>query len=105
MDAKIDFGPGRIVTSPARSDTGADAGTSQRRHEGARVTAFDSKVQDVRRELNFRVDETTGITVVRVVDADTGTLVRQIPSRSVLEMMKEIDTMQANHAMRLNERA
>lgn len=105
MDSKIDFGPGRIVASTARADTGADAGASQRQSERARVTALDSKVQDVRRELNFRVDETTGITVVRVVDADTGTLVRQIPSRSALEMMKQIDSMQTDRAVRLNERA
>jgi flagellar protein FlaG len=40
------------------------------------------------------VDETTGLTVVRVVEAETGDLIRQIPSQTVLEM----------HAMRESAR-
>ena len=50
------------------------------------VTHIDDRVQSLHRELRFRVDETTGLTVVRVVDAETGTLIRQIPSQPVLEM-------------------
>lgn len=58
------------------------------------VTPIEEHVQNLHRELRFRVDETTGLTVVRVVEAETGDLIRQIPSQTVLEM----------HAMRESAR-
>lgn len=103
MDMKIDFGGARIGAGAGRPDTGtgAPAGTEPR----SRVSELNHHVQLVRRELNFRVDEATGVTVLRVVDAATGTLVRQLPSRDVLEMMDRVDRMQANSGLLLREQA
>lgn len=50
------------------------------------VTRLQDRVQTVHRELRFRVDETTGMTVVRVVEAETGQLIRQIPDQNVLDL-------------------
>lgn len=58
---------------------------------GEAVTRLEDHVQTLRRELHFRVDETTGVTVVRVVDAETGILVRQIPSQDVLDLVEHLD--------------
>src|SRR5215471_11799685 len=38
--------------------------------------------------LRFSVDEGTGITVVKVVDANTGELIRQIPSDEVIAISR-----------------
>jgi flagellar protein FlaG len=56
------------------------------------VTQLQDRVQTLHRELRFRVDETTGLTVVRVVEAETGDLIRQIPSRNVLELHAALES-------------
>lgn len=101
MDMKIDFGPARIGAGPVS----AQADAPRRAERGPRVTELNNHVQLVRRELNFRVDETTGVTVLRVVDADTGTLVRQMPSQNVLDMMDRVDDMKANSGLLLRVQA
>jgi flagellar protein FlaG len=45
-------------------------------------------------DLQFSVDKESGKTIVRVVDTITGDLIRQIPSKDVLEISKSIETMQ-----------
>lgn len=44
--------------------------------------------------LNFRIDQDTGKAVVRVVDAETGALLRQIPPEEMLAIAKALDRMQ-----------
>jgi flagellar protein FlaG len=43
--------------------------------------------------LQFSVFEETGQTVVRVVDKDTGELVRQIPTKELLELAARLEDM------------
>jgi flagellar protein FlaG len=73
-------------TAPDTADTQAvpDAKTKQARE--AQVTHLHDTVQHVQRELHFRVDEATGQTVVRVVEPETGKLIRQIPDQNALEL-------------------
>lgn len=49
-----------------------------------KVAELNDYVQHLNRSLQFSVDEQSGQTVVRVVDAETKELVRQIPSQEVL---------------------
>lgn len=51
-------------------------------------------IQSLARSLNFSVDEDTGKTVVKVVDTDTGELVRQIPAEEILAIAKMLDKLQ-----------
>jgi len=44
--------------------------------------------------LSFSVDDTTGKTIVRVSDAQTGEMIRQIPSEELLEIARSLDKMQ-----------
>lgn len=46
-------------------------------------------VQSMGRNLNFSIDETTGYHVVRVVNPDTGELIRQLPSEELLKVSRE----------------
>ena len=48
-------------------------------------------VQSVRRNLQFSIDSGSGRTVVKVIDADTDKVIRQIPSDEVLAMAKRLE--------------
>jgi flagellar protein FlaG len=58
-------------------------------------------VEDINRQLEaaaqnlrFSVDDTTGKTVVRVVDSTTGDVIRQVPSEELLAISRSIDRLQ-----------
>jgi flagellar protein FlaG len=44
--------------------------------------------------LAFSVDDSSGKTVVRITDAQTGETIRQIPSQELLDIARSIDKMQ-----------
>jgi len=44
--------------------------------------------------LRFSVDDTTGKTVVRIVDTGTGDVIRQVPSEELLAISRSIDRLQ-----------
>jgi flagellar protein FlaG len=50
-------------------------------------------VKSINQELQFSVDKDTGKTVVKVMDKQTGDVVRQIPSIEMLELAKAMDTL------------
>lgn len=44
--------------------------------------------------LQFSVDDSTGKTIVRISDAETGEMIRQIPSEEMLDIARSLDKMQ-----------
>ena len=58
------------------------------------VAAANEAMKSIKSELDFSVDDDTGKTVVRVIDKQTGTLIRQMPSREMLEIAKALDRLQ-----------
>jgi len=50
-------------------------------------------VNSMGRNLNFSVDETTGYNVVRVVNPDTGELIRQLPSEELLKISRDFQRL------------
>ena len=60
----------------------------------AAVDAANQAVKAIKSEINFTLDEDTGKTVVRVVEKQTGMLIRQIPSQEMLEIAKALDRLQ-----------
>ncbi len=48
-------------------------------------------VQNLQRSLQFSVDESSGRTVIKVVDKDTQEVIRQIPEQQVLELAARLD--------------
>ncbi len=44
-------------------------------------------------KLNFSIDSETKTVVVRILDADTGKVVQEIPPAEILEMAKEIEKL------------
>ena len=44
--------------------------------------------------LAFSIDDSTGKTIIRITDAQTGEMIRQIPSEEMLEIARSLDKMQ-----------
>lgn len=44
--------------------------------------------------LDFSIDDSTGKTVVRVTDRETGEMIRQIPSQEMLDIARSMDRLQ-----------
>lgn len=106
----------RHVAAPAKPGLGEQqsfgqdapapqASTQRRADPSESVAHLQDHLQALHRELHFRVDEVTGQTVVRVVDADTGTLIRQMPSQDVLDMLQTVEAMQGGSGLLLREQA
>jgi flagellar protein FlaG len=51
-------------------------------------------LKSINQELQFSVDKETGKTVVKVTDKQTGDVIRQIPSKEMLELAKAMDKIQ-----------
>lgn len=51
-------------------------------------------IKPVAQDLLFSIDDDTGRTVVKVVDASTDEVIRQIPSEEVLAIAKALDKLQ-----------
>jgi len=49
-----------------------------------------SFVKSMGRDLNFSIDQTTGYHVVRVVDPNTGEVVRQLPTKELLDIARSM---------------
>jgi len=69
------------------------------------VEKANSFLQSVQRGLQFRVDKDTNRTVVKVVDSESGEVVRQIPPERTLEMLKEMSDAQTKLGSFLQESA
>lgn len=86
---------GRGVEQPAPSQPVRPATDSTRAQDdtaGLRsaVRDINSFVQTQQRNLEFSVDEDTGMTVVKVVDPQTGDVIRQIPSEVALSLARAL---------------
>lgn len=54
------------------------------------VTQLNEYVQTINRELQFSVDEASGHTVIKVLDAVSGRVIRQIPGHEALALAKTV---------------
>jgi len=57
---------------------------------GQAVAELNSYVQSEKRDLFFSVEDNSGDMVVRVVDRDSGELIRQIPNQVVLDLAAKV---------------
>lgn len=58
------------------------------------VERLNNFVQQTQRDLNFRVDKESGVTVVTVTDTITEEVIRQIPSKEALERLQHLEDIQ-----------
>ena len=79
-------------------------GTEQQHEVPANVPPIDAKMfetavkdlrqraQNLQRSLQFSIDESSGRTVIRVVDRETQEVIRQIPEQEVLALAARLKT-------------
>ncbi|MET0107748.1 MAG: flagellar protein FlaG [Candidatus Thiodiazotropha sp.] len=94
----------KTAQSPATQNlTPSDEGEKKQAADVEQPLVIDSKAlalnvenltQIVNRNLEFSIDHETGTQVIRVIDSDTGELVRQIPPDQILHVISHIEEMQ-----------
>lgn len=67
------------------------------------VSRINDHIQALRRDLKFRVDQETNHVVVTVVDAQSGEVIRQIPSEEVIAVARSLE--QSHQGLLLNAKA
>ena len=82
------------VASAVRKGAEPVAGASAQEIHSA-MDKLHGFVQDAQRNLNFSVDEASGQFVVKVVDGDSGKLIRQIPSEDLLRLAEQLESMRS----------
>lgn len=58
------------------------------------VNAVNSFVSNINDSLRFSIDEDTGKTIVKVIDATTKEVIKQIPSEEMVAIAKALDKLQ-----------
>ncbi|AWL02463.1 flagellin [Stutzerimonas stutzeri] len=94
-DAQIAAGLQSQSGSAAIRTTTAEQAPASILEARSAAEAFKSFVQDIQRNLDFSVDDSTGQVVVKVIDGDSGKLVRQIPSEELLRLSERLDDMRS----------
>lgn len=99
-NVKRDYSAGSI---PAATDTrqAGDAGLrldktgASAQDVNTAVDQLKSFVKDAQRNLDFSVDDSSGQFVVKVMDGDSGKMIRQIPSEELLRLSEQLDNMRS----------
>lgn len=66
------------------------ASKEQLREAMSKVSSY---MQNVQRNLNFSIDDSTGQTVVKVIDAESEEVIRQFPSEEMLALARHLSEM------------
>ena len=59
-----------------------------------KVTEINAMIRSIQRDLAFNIDQDSGKTVIRVIDSESGELIRQIPSEKVLAIATHLRDFQ-----------
>lgn len=109
-----------LHTKPFNADAGHTSSAAPRLHQGNKeiedpafaaeqfkkaIDEGNSLLQAVRRNLQFQVDETTQELVVKIVDSDSGDIVRQIPSEEMLAFIKRLQEMEGQQGSMIQDQA
>lgn len=85
--------PGAQGVSPeAEAEGGVGA---MREQVEAAVATIQDFVQSVRRDINFSLEEGSGRVVVKVTDAGSGDVIRQIPSEEALQLAENLSEVRS----------
>jgi len=78
----------------AASEIGARAPQARQPIEEA-VSSIKAFAQSIQRNLNFALDDSTGRVVVKVTDAVSGDVIRQIPTEDALRLAESLDEVRS----------
>jgi flagellar protein FlaG len=97
-EGQVSVGSGQQAAQQTASAQSADTSSDAKADSGsidAAVADIQSFVQTVKRGLNFNVDDSSGEVVVKVIDTDSGKLVRQIPSEELLKLAERLEDIRS----------
>ena len=81
--------PGKSVPPSEQAAEAAKVGKEDLREAVERLSDY---VQNVQRNLQFSVDETSGRTIIKVIDSGTKEVIRQIPPKEVLSLSERLES-------------
>ena len=88
--------PSESTATAAAAAAQAESGTAASREDvEAAVATIQDFVQSVRRSLNFSLEEGSGRVVVKVTDAGSGDVIRQIPSEEALQLAENLSEVRS----------
>lgn len=79
------------LSGKAVAPVGSEAATAQVEQAAESINKV---IQALARNLEFSVDQETGITVVKVMDTQTNEVIRQIPGEEALAIARALDKLQ-----------
>ncbi|WP_137972831.1 flagellar protein FlaG [Pseudomonas sp. F(2018)] len=85
-------GPEEEPVAPAAA--AGQGGVSREQVESA-VSTIQEFVQSVRRNVNFTLEDASGRVVVKVTDASSGDIIRQIPSEEALQLAESLEEVRS----------
>ncbi len=91
LPAVVPATQGNTPGNPSSSAQSQQGSTAQVK---SAVDALNQSMQSMNRDLTFSVDQSTKRMVVKVVEAQTGTVIAQIPSKQALAIAQSIDSGQ-----------
>jgi len=74
----------------AKPDVAKDALDNRKNVEEA-VAKLKDYVQSIERNLNFELDDASGLTIIKVYDADSEKLIRQIPGEDIVNLAQKLN--------------
>ena len=89
-----------LPSEQARAAESAATVAAQAKDIKQAVSDINAYVQTVNRELQFSVEEELplGRAVIRVIDADTDEVIREIPSKEVLQIARRLDELNESNS-------
>ncbi len=99
-NTKLDYSAGSIQTA-TDTQRGGEAGLrldkvgASAQDVNTAVDQLKSFVKEAQRNLDFSVDDSSGQFVVKVMDGDTGLVIRQIPSEELLRLSEQLENMRS----------
>jgi flagellar protein FlaG len=83
----------QVAATPIKPSGVSEASQPSREVVAKAAEQLQSFVQSMGRNLSFSVDESSGYNVVRVVNPDTGELIRQLPSEELLKISRDFQRL------------
>jgi flagellar protein FlaG len=82
------------VADPVSALSGTeDAATQSKKLQGA-VDAINDFLKPISSSIEFSIDEDSGKTIVKLMDKETNTVLRQYPTKEALAIARDIDKLQ-----------
>ncbi|MDG9924784.1 MULTISPECIES: flagellar protein FlaG [unclassified Pseudomonas] len=80
---------------PVVQAAAAGQGGASREQVESAVSTIQEFVQSVRRNVNFTLEDASGRVVVKVTDASSGDIIRQIPSEEALQLAESLEEVRS----------